>query len=320
MGIEEGRLNFVLPIGHLQEDTLKLLEEGAYQVRGYGIDSRSYRPIMDDGEVSLKVLRAQEVPIYVEEGFHDIGITGHDWVIEAEADIEELSDLRYGEVRILLAVPNALGDVNSLDELLDRYWDRGIRISTEYLRLSESYIMGMECYRRRTDESPTIITPWYRRVTSSPVKLILSFGATEAKPPDDAEAIIDNTTSGRTIRENDLKVIETVLASSTARLIANKQSLEDPWKADKIGEIRTAFEGVLRARESFHVFANVPTRQLSGATQILPAMKEVSIIDGGEWSRIDFVIPRSQFREVIRELKRLGAEDILRYSPGQIIA
>jgi len=319
MESRERRLNFALPLGHLQADTLGVLREGAYQIRGYDPDARGYRPSVDDSEISLKVLRAQEVPIYVEEGFHDIGITGHDWIKETKADVEELCDLRFGGVEIVLAVPNALANVNSFEELLDKYWERGIRISTEYLRLAEEYIVSQECYRKRAQEGPSVITPWSRRITKSPVRLILSFGATEAKPPEDAEAIIDNTTSRRTLRENDLKVIDIVLASSTAKLIANKDSLKDPWKSEKIEQIRMALDGVVRARESFHIFANIPTKELGKAQKMLPAMKEVSVVKGKEWSRIDFVVPRSQYREVVVTLKRLGAQDMLRYSPGQII-
>ncbi|MDP2951851.1 MAG: ATP phosphoribosyltransferase, partial [Chloroflexota bacterium] len=208
----EGKgLRLALPKGHLQSQTLDLFGEAAYHIQGYSEESRSYRPTLDDDEIILKVLRAQEIPMYVESGSHDVGVTGDDWVRESRADVIQLCDLEYGWVKMVLAVPSVPNGVTSFKELLDRYWDKGVRISTEYLRLAEAYIMSQETYRSRTSLAPSIITPWSREITGSPVEVILSFGATEAKPPEDAEAVIENTTSLRTLLENQLRVIDTVL-------------------------------------------------------------------------------------------------------------
>jgi len=223
----------------LQNDTLKKFKEAGYQLEGYEPGSRNYRPWINDEEIELKVLRPQEIPIYVEQGSYDIGITGHDWVLEIDyprgrlRKVKEILDLEYGKVRIVLAVPAQWNEVKSFEDLLN-IRKRKIRISTEYLNISSKFIL------EKTGSEPSIFTPWLRKLRRGRINLYLSFGATEGKPPEDADAIIDNTSSARTINENGLKIIEKILDSS-ARLIANSDSLKDPWKRKKIFEIVEAF-------------------------------------------------------------------------------
>ena len=232
------KIKLCIPKGSLQSDTLMEFEKAGYQLKGYNTGSRNYRPRINDEEIELKVLRPQEIPIYIEQGSYDVGITGHDWVLETDYPygrlhkVEEILDLKYGEVRIVLAVPEQWEDINSFEDL-ENMGKREIRISTEYLNISSKFIL------EKTGSEPSIFTPWHRRRRGH-INLYLSFGATEGKPPEDAEAILDNTSSTRTIIENGLKVIETVLHSS-ARLIANSDSLKDPWKREKISEIVEAF-------------------------------------------------------------------------------
>lgn len=229
------KITFALPKGHLQKDTLELFSRAGYKVESYEIGSRNYRPTIDDDEIMLKVLRAQEIPLYVAEGLYDLGISGLDWIQEIKSEVRELEDLKYGAVQLVLAVPNNQPNINSFHELVENHTGI-VRIATEYLNLSGSYIF------QKTDTEPTIISPWHRirRMHTSKVVLILSFGASEGKPPEDCEAIIDIATfSTRTIKENKLKIIDKILPLSTARLIANPDSLEDEWKNTKIEQIRS---------------------------------------------------------------------------------
>jgi ATP phosphoribosyltransferase len=241
----KNRLNIVLPKGSLQLNTLKLFQMAGYEITGYNITDRSYTPeVRNDEHLAVKVSRPQEIPIHVEEGAYDIGITGLDWVKETEADVEQVLDLKYGWIEIIMAVPNGGGnsiwnEINSFETLMNLPKEE-IRISTEYLNISSKYIL------EKIGVEPTIITPWKflrrERGSVSNITLILSFGATEGKPPDEADAIIDNATSSRrTLTANNLKVIES-LGESTAILIANTKSLKDPWKKEKIEEVKQALE------------------------------------------------------------------------------
>lgn len=240
------KLKFTLPKGSLQEDTLNLFSKAGYTVEGYEIGSRNYRPTIDDDEITLKILRAQEIPIYVTEGLYDLGISGLDWIQESKSEVQELENLKYGPVQLVLAVPNGQPNINSFQDLLESH-SGIVRIATEYLNLSSSYIL------QKTDTEPTIISPWHRirRMHTSKIVLILSFGASEGKPPEDCEAIIDIATfSARTIKENNLKIIDKILPLSTARLIVDPDSLENEWKNTKIEQIRSRLSKVISVQPS----------------------------------------------------------------------
>ncbi len=244
-------LNLLLPKGSLQSDTLELFQRAGYELNGYTETDRSYRATFrDDNEFQIKISRPQEIPVYVGmDDFYDLGITGQDWVEETDAEVEEILPLEYGRMDIVLAVRQERDDLNTFEDLVN-LTDRGIRISTEYLNIAEKYILE----KTENRVAPTILTPWKRLNTpgsyQSPITLMLSFGATEGKPPEEADAIIDNSTSSRrTIKANELKIIE-LLRETVSTLIANPKSLRDPWKREKIEEFKQTLQKGLRRRRS----------------------------------------------------------------------
>jgi ATP phosphoribosyltransferase len=238
-------VRFAIPKGSLEKTTASFLERAGLRPDGYADGSRSYRPRLDLPGVTVKVLRPQEIPYMLAAGFYDLGISGLDWYLESEcaSNVDDLVDLGFGRVDIVLAVPAEWDDVNSTAELFEKFVNstgtHPLRIWTEYLNLTESLV------RQHTDLEPSLYSPYARlhveRRSSSPVAIFHSFGATESKPPEDGDAIVDNTETGRTLRANGLKIIDKVLASSTARLLANRRSLRHREKAAMIHKIRDAF-------------------------------------------------------------------------------
>ena len=225
-------IRLALPKGSLENDTASFLAGAGIVPEGY-VGGRDYRPKLDIPWLEVKVLRPQEIPMYVSQGYYDCGITGLDWLLETRSgdEAEVLLDCRFGRVDIVAAVPDSWDQVNSFADLVNL--PREVRISTEYINLTQDMIL------RTTGVEPTVLTPWYsvRRHRYSNVVLILSFGATEGKPPEDAEAIVDNTATGSTIRANNLKIVDNVLTGSTARFVANRGSLHDPVKAPLLDEL-----------------------------------------------------------------------------------
>ena len=247
----ERRLKLLLPKGSLQAETLEMFQRAGYELNGYGSTDRSYRATFrNDTEIEIKISRPQEIPVYVGmDDFYDVGITGQDWVEETDADVEEVLPLAYGHIDVVLAVREERSDIQTFEDLVNLA-DTDIRISTEYLNLAEKYIL------RKTGNrvAPAILTPWKRLNTrgtyQSPITLMLSFGATEGKPPEEADAIIDNSTaSRRTLKANALKVVELVRKSEST-LIANPRALQDSWKQEKIAELKQILERGLRRRRS----------------------------------------------------------------------
>ena len=244
-------LNLLLPKGSLQPETLEMFQRAGYELKGYTATDRSYRATFcNDSNFQIKISRPQEIPVYVGmDDFYDVGITGQDWVEETDADVEEILPLAYGHIDIILAVREERDDINTFEDLINLA-DRDIRISTEYLNIAEKYILA----KTENKIAPTILTPWKRLNTTgsyqSPITLMLSFGATEGKPPEEADAIIDNSTaSRRTIKANALKEIE-LLRESESTLIANPKALRDSWKCDKIEELKQTLQKGLRRRRS----------------------------------------------------------------------
>ena len=247
----ERMLKLLLPKGSLQAETLEMFQRAGYEVNGYTETDRSYRAAFcNDSEFQIKISRPQEIPVYVSmDASYDLGITGQDWVEETDAEVEEILPLAYGDIDILLAVREERDDINTFEDLMNLS-DRDIRISTEYLNIAEKYILE----KTENRVAPAILTPWKRLNTrgsyQSPITLMLSFGATEGKPPEEADAIIDNSTaSRRTIKANALKVIE-LLRKTESTLVANPKSLRDPWKAEKIEEFKQTLQKGLRRRRS----------------------------------------------------------------------
>ncbi len=314
------QLKFVIPKGSLQEATLQLLKQAGYSVKAV---ERSYRPWINDTEISLKLLRPQEIPTLIQEMAHELGIAGEDWVNESGADVQLLSNLDYGKVSIVLAVPNSWEKVNSLSELIKDFKSNGkpIRIATEYINITSRHIMQndeyQKCYGSKT---PEVITPWSRYGENPNVKIMLSFGATEAKPPEDADAIVDNTETGTTLKSNELKIIE-VLSQSQAVLIANKKALKDKWKEEKIRDVMTLIVGAVEARKKLHIFMNVKEENLEQLLEQLPALKRptISPLAGAEgWIALNTVIAKEEFLKLIPVLRRL-AQGLVVYEPKGVL-
>jgi ATP phosphoribosyltransferase len=255
-------VRFAIPKGSLEKSTAPFLERAGLRPQGYADGSRSYRPSLDLEGVTVKVLRPQEIPYMIAAGFYDIGISGLDWYQESEcsSNVEDLLDLGYGRVDIVLAVPDAWPEVNNAKDLFDKFVNstgtHPLRIWTEYLNLTEALV------RKHTDLEPSLYSPYSRlhveRRSSSPVAVFHSFGATESKPPEDGDAIVDNTETGRTLRANGLKIIEKVLPNSTARLLANRRSLRHREKQAIIQKIRKAMVAAApNRREAEPVFGHI---------------------------------------------------------------
>ncbi|MBQ04457.1 ATP phosphoribosyltransferase [Candidatus Bathyarchaeota archaeon] len=313
------KVKFAIPKGHLEGDTLKMLERAGYQISDL---KRTYRPSINDLGIELKVLRPQEIPTFVNEGVQDIGISGKDWIAENRADVEILLDLEYSRVRLVVAVPKSWTDVNSLSDLLRKKMERGetLRISSEYLNAAKDYIKANPVYREAYGNAdPLVVSPWWRVGENEAVAIYLSFGATEAKPPEDADAIIEVVDTGTSLEQNSLKIIEKVMDTS-ALLIANKRALKDPSKREKIMDILTLIKGAVDGSKKLHVFANVKKTNLEELLEKLPALKRPTISDlsDPEWCAINTIIDKKKFLEILPILRVLS-QGIVVHEPRQVL-
>ena len=289
-------LNLVIPKGSLEPQTLALLEQADLAVQR--ASDRDYHGLIDDPRISrVSILRPQEIPRYIEEAFFDIGITGRDWVDETEADVEILSELDYsgragGLARIVLAVP--------LDASIDRadQMPPDSRISTEYPNIT-----------KRAFEKLGI-----------PVRIFLSYGATEAKVPQIVDAVVEVTETGSSLRRNGLKIIETLLESQTI-LIANHGAAADPVKRQAMSEILMLLQGSMAARGRVLVKINVAATKLDDVLQILPAMKSptISKLATEDSYAVEAVVEKARINTLIPQLKERGATDILELPISKIV-
>jgi len=312
------RVKLAIPKGSLEDDTFDLLERAWYRVYG---KKRTYRPVLSDQEVEVKLLRPQEIPIVVNEGAYDVGITGQDWIRETNVDVEILFDLRYGAVKLVFAVPEST-HATSADEYVEGIWNSGrpVRISTEYLNIAARYVSSLTSYRRRFGEkSPLVITPWWTKGDNQAARIYLSFGATEAKPPEEADAILDVVETGTTLQANKLRVLDTVL-QSTSVLIVNRESLKDGGKREKIYDILTLLKGVVEAEGKLHIFVNVRKENLNELLSRLPALKRptISPLSDPNWFSINTVIDRSELFRLLPTLRKL-AQGLVVHEPQQIL-
>jgi ATP phosphoribosyltransferase len=288
-------LSIALPKGSLEEQTLLLFSQADLEVKK---SSREYNPTIADPRISkVKILRPQEIPLYVQDGYFDLGISGHDWVTESGADVVEVADLPYaktgtGFVSMVLAVPQE-SPVTSAAEIAP-----GSRITTEFPRVTEAFFKGL----------------------GIPVEVHFSYGATEAKVPEMMDALVDLTETGSTLRRNGLKIVDTVLTSTT-RLLASKAAWEDPEKRTQIEEIRTLLLGVIEARGRVLLNMNVPHDRLDDVIAQLPAMKRptVATLYGSDDYEITTVADKSTVNVLIPALKGAGAEDILEIPISKIV-
>jgi ATP phosphoribosyltransferase len=287
------KLKMGLPKGSLQETTLKLFKNAGYNIK---LLERSYVPTIDDPELEGLVIRAQEMARYVEDGILDMGITGWDWVLEQNADVVELTRLKYGKVgfrgvRWVVAVP-ADSKIKRIEDL------KGKKIATELVSFTKRYL------KKRGIEA----------------QIEFSWGATEVKPPLLADAIVEVTETGASLKANNLRIIDTILESETV-LIANKKAWKDPWKRRKMENIVILLKGALIAEEKVGLKMNVPTRKLKEVTGILPSLHTptVSNLSDKDWVAIEVILDEKIVRDIIPDLKRAGAEGIVEYPLNKVI-
>lgn len=313
-----------IPKGSLQDVVSDFFKQAGLKLNFSS--SRDYKPTIGDPEIYIKLLRPQEIPNYLmgEDEF-DLGISGIDWVKETNADVEVILDLEIGGVKIVFCVPNTWDYVKSLDDVLKKFSEdnKVLRFSTEYLTLSLNYIQNNETYKKLYgNKPPLVITPWKSWGENEKVKIFLSFGATEAKPPEEVDVIIDNTSTGSTIRANNLKIVD-VIDTSTAVLIANKNALKDEWKREKIKDLKVLLMGVIEASKKLHIFLNVKRENLDKILTNLPALKRPTISklagdDSNGWCAINTIIKKEDFLSLIPLLRKF-AQGLVVHEPRQIL-
>ena len=312
-------VKFAIPKGSIEDATFRVLEKSWTKVRRR---DRTYRVTVDDPQITVKMLRPQEIPNLVFDGLYDVGITGNDWVKETRADVQTLLDLEYGKIKLVVAIPDSYR-FKSLDEMIAAYAKKKkiLRISSEYLTTAAKFIKQSKNYKKfYGSKDPLIITPWLRLGSNKNVQIHLSFGATEAKPPDDVDAIMDVTETGTTLTQNQLKIVDTVMESD-AILIANKSSLKDKTKREKIYDIVTMLRGAVEGKEHLHIFLNVREKNLAKLLKDLPSLKRptVSPLSEKGWYGINTVIPKSEFHKLVPKLRKI-AQGLVVHEPKQILA
>jgi ATP phosphoribosyltransferase len=312
------KVKFAIPAGSLAKATFEILQRSGYKVSG---QERTYRLTINDPKIELKILRPQEIPVFVGEGLQDVGITGQDWIRETHAEVEVLQNLEYGKIRLVVAIPKGLS--KSAASFMEELWSKGknVRVSTEYLNIAAEYVKNNVFYQKRFGNSePLLVTPWWRKGENSRAKIFLSFGATEAKPPENADLIVDVTETGLTMEQNNLKIVETVMESS-AVLIANKKALGEPEKKEKIYDIMTLLKGVVDGARRVHIFVNVKKENLQRLLKELPALKNptVSPLANGDWYDVNTVIEKACFIELLPKIRKL-AQGIVVHEPRQVLA
>lgn len=311
-------VRFAIPKGSLEDATFALLRRAWTQVRR---KDRTYRVYLDDQQIITKLLRPQEIPTLVSEGLYDVGITGRDWVGETNSDAEPILDLEYGRIRLVVAFPDSYR-YKSLDSMIADYARRKkiLRISSEYLTTAARFIKECRSYKKYFgNAAPEIVTPWMRMGKNKSVQIHLSFGATEAKPPEDVDAIIDVTETGTTLKQNKLRIADEIL-TSTAHLIANKKSLSDPKKREKIFDIVTLMRGAVHGKKYLHMYLNVEKKNLSKLLRVLSSLKKptISPLSEAGWYGVNTIIKKSEYHKIIPKLRRI-AQGLVIHEPLQIL-
>ncbi len=286
-------LRLGLPSGSLQEPTLALFAKAGFQISGA---SRSYKPSVDDPELRIRLLRAQEISRYVEQGFLDAGLTGADWIEENGSKVEVLCDLPFSKAsaaptRWVLAVPEN-SPIRTVQDLA------GKRIAAEAVGLTRRFLE--------------------RQGVQAEVEF--SWGATEVKVPDLVDAIVDITETGSSLRANNLRVIATLM-ESYPQLIANAGALRDDWKRDKLERMMLLLKGALAARDKVGLKMNLAQNQLQNLLAALPSLRNptVSPLANEGWVAVETVIDEKVVREIIPQLKALGAEGIIEYPLNKVV-
>ncbi len=286
-------LKLGIPAGSLQEATADLFRKAGYKIT---YASRSYYPAIDDPEIQCTLIRAQEMPRYVQDGSLDCGLTGYDWVLENDAQVREVPALFYSKhtkrpVRWVLAVPND-SDIHGVKDL------QGKRIATEVVNLTRRWLA--------------------EHGVSAHVEF--SWGATEVKPPRLADAIVEVTETGSSLRANNLRIV-TDLLQSTTRFIANERAYADAWKRQKMDDLVLMLQGAMAAEGKVGLMMNVPTDQLEAVLSILPALQKptVSSLSDKSWVAVNTILDESVVRHIVPQLKQAGARGIVEYPLNKII-
>jgi ATP phosphoribosyltransferase len=312
------KVKFAIPKGSLEEATFKILEKAWTKVNR---KERTYRVFLDDPDIVVKMIRPQEIPTLVYYGLYDVGITGNDWVGETNADVRSLLNLEYGKIKLVFAIPDNY-KFKSLDDMIKSYAKKKktLRISSEYLTTASKFIKQQQSYKKLYGKKdPLIVTPWLRLGTNKNIQIHLSFGATEAKPPDDVDAIMDVTETGTTLTQNQLKIVDTVLDSS-AQLIANKNSLQDAKKREKIFDIVTLLRGAVQGGKYLHIYLNVREENLKRLLSEVSSLKKptISPLSQKGWYGVNTVIKKSEFYMLVPKLRKI-AQGLVIHEPRQIL-
>jgi ATP phosphoribosyltransferase len=288
------KLRLGIPKGSLQASTIELFEQAGFKIYENG---RSYFPSTDDPELECMLIRAQEMARYVEQGVIDAGLTGFDWVQESGLDVETIADLVYAKqsrgtkVRWVLAVPE--------DSPFKRAEDLvGKTIATELVSVTKAYFAEKNI----------------------PVRVDFSWGATEVKPPVLADAIVEVTETGSSLRANRLRIIETVLESQT-QLIANKSAWQQSWKRQKIENVALMLQGAMEAVGRVGLMLNVRAKDLPNVLAVLPALQRptISSLSDSEWVAVNTIIEEREARTVIPRLKQANASGIVEYALNKVV-
>ena len=286
-------LKLGIPAGSLQEATGDLFRKAGYKI---AFVSRSYYPSIDDPEIQGTLIRAQEMPRYVQDGSLDCGLTGYDWVLENEADVHEVAELVFSKVskrpvRWVLAVPND-SPVQGVKDL------QGKRVATEVVSLTRRWLAQ-------------------HGVTAH---VEFSWGATEVKPPRLADAIVEVTETGSSLRANNLRIVAELMQSTT-RFIANHKAYADPWKRQKIDDLVLMLQGAMAAEGKVGLMMNVPAAKLKEVVAILPALQKptISSLSDTEWVAVNTIIDENTVRHIVPQLKQAGARGIVEYPLSKII-
>lgn len=288
-------LRIGLPKGSLQDATIRMMRRAGWSIN---VSERSYYPSVDDQELEIILLRAQEIPRYVQDGVLDCGITGHDNVLESSSDIHQVTELIYSKAtsrpyRWVLAVPQN-SDIQGPQDL------QGKRIATELVNVTRRYL---EKHGVQADVE-------------------FSWGATEVKVPDLVDAIVEGTETGSTLRAHGLKIIDELL-SSTTRLIANHNAWENRWKRAKMENMATLLCGAMEAESKVGLKMNAPRRELPQILALLPSMKRPTVSqlsDTADWVAVEIVAEEAHVRDLIPQLLQAGATGIIEYSLNKVIA
>lgn len=286
-------LKLGIPKGSLQDATAALFEKAGWKIK---FSSRSYYPTIDDDEIECLLIRAQEIARYVADGVLDAGLTGKDWVQENRVEVEEIADLVYSKtssrpVRWVIAVPNDSA-INNVKDL------QGKRIATEAVNMTVDFLKK-------------------HGVTAS---VEFSWGATEVKPPKLADAIVEITETGSSLRANNLRIIDTIMESNT-KFIMNKDSFKDDWKRNKVERIVLMLKGAMAANQKVGIMMNVPRKEMEAVMKILPRDIKPTISDltDTDWVDLMVILEEKLVREIVPDLKKAGAEDIVEFPLNKLI-